>query len=158
MRRSENDIIKPIVCVKSKTITDNFNEITITFKQPFSLIFRAYDDAVAYHITTFIDNPVKVLAELKKFLKATNSGEAKLFNHNFSHKRWKKICEDAGLADLKFHDLRKTFGSMLAQRGVSTSVTQRLLERSSSTLTNKIYTNVDPVLRQSVNQLPVEQW
>ena len=50
------------------------------------------------------------------------------------------------MADLKFRDLRKTFGSMLAQN-VSTAVTQRLLEHSSSTLTNKIYTNVDPVLR-----------
>ena len=55
-------------------------------------------------------------------------------------------------------DLRKTFASVLAQRGISTAVTQRLLEHSSSTLTNKIYTNVDPVLRQSVNQLPVDQW
>jgi len=63
-----------------------------------------------------------------------------------------------GLDDLKFHDLRKTFGSMLAQKGVSTAVTQRLLEHSSSMLTNKIYTNVDPVLRQSVDQLPTEQW
>ena len=53
---------------------------------------------------------------------------------------------------------RKTFGSVLAQRGVSTAVTQRLLELSSSELTNKIYTNVDHVLRQSVNQLPIEQW
>jgi len=32
------------------------------------------------------------------------------------------------------------------------------LEHSSSALTNKIYTNVDPVLRQSVDQLPIEQW
>ncbi len=63
-----------------------------------------------------------------------------------------------GLTDLKFHDLRKTFGSMLAQRGVSTAVTQQLLEHSSSTLTNKIYTNVDPVLRQSINRLPIKQW
>jgi len=55
-------------------------------------------------------------------------------------------------------DLLQTFASVLAQSGVSTAVTQRLLEHSSSTLTNKIYTNVDPVLRQSVNQLPVEQW
>jgi hypothetical protein len=47
---------------------------------------------------------------------------------------------------------------MLAQNGVSTAVTQRLLEHLSPTLTNKIYTNVDPVLRQSVNQLPIEQW
>jgi integrase len=100
----------------------------------------------------------EVMAELKKCLNGSNSEQATLFNDNFSHKRWKKICEDAGLADLKFHDLRKTFGSMLAQNGVFTAVTQRLLEHSSPTLTNKIYTNVDPVLRQSVNQLPVEQW
>ncbi|MHC4395886.1 MAG: tyrosine-type recombinase/integrase [Planctomycetota bacterium] len=68
--------------------------------------------------------------------------------------RWKKICEDAGLADLKFHNLRKTFGSLLAQNGVSTAVTQKLLEHSSSRLTNKVYTNVDPVLRHAVEQLP----
>jgi len=56
---------------------------------------------------------------------------------------------------LKFHDLRKTFGSMLAQNGISTAVTQRLLEHSSPYLTNKVYTNVDPVLRYAVEQLPV---
>ncbi len=53
---------------------------------------------------------------------------------------------------------RKKFCSLLAQNGVSTAVTQRLLEHSSANLTNKVYTNVDPVLRQSVNQLPIEQW
>jgi len=101
---------------------------------------------------------VEVMAELKKCLNGSNSEQTKLFNDNFSHKRWKKICKGAGLIDLKFHDLRKTFGSILAQNGVSTAVTQRLLEHSSPTLTNKIYTNVDPVLRKSVNQLPIEQW
>jgi len=81
-----------------------------------------------------------------------------LFNDNFSHKRWKRICEAARLTDLKFHDLRKTFGSMLAQKGISTAVTQKLLEHSSPTLTNKVYTNVDPVLRHAVDQLPVGSW
>ena len=103
--------------------------------------------------------PAVVMSELKKCLNSSNSEQERLFNDdNFSHKRWKRICRDAGLSDLKFHDLRKTFGSMLAQKGVSTAVTQRLLEHSSSMLTNKIYTNVDPVLRQSVDQLPTEQW
>jgi alpha-L-fucosidase len=74
------------------------------------------------------------------------------------HKQWRKICQKAGLSDLKFHDLRKTFGSLLAQNGISTAVTQKLLEHTSPRLTNKVYTNVDPVLRQSVNQLPIEQW
>ena len=49
---------------------------------------------------------------------------------------------------------------MLAQNGISTAVTQKqkLLEHSSPTLTNKMYTNVDPVLRHAVEQLPVESW
>ena len=50
---------------------------------------------------------------------------------------------------------RKTFGSILAQNGVSTAVTQRLLEHSSTHLTNKVYTNVDPVLRHAVEHLPI---
>ena len=59
---------------------------------------------------------------------------------------------------LKFHDLRKTFASLLAQRGVSTAVTQRLLEHSSPRRTNDVYTNVDPALRQAVDLLPVAEW
>ena len=102
--------------------------------------------------------PAEVMAELKRGLNVSNSEQTKLFDDNFSHKRWKKICKETGLGNLKFHDLRKTFGSILAQNGVSTAVTQRLLEHSSPTLTNKIYTNVDPVFRQSVDRLPIERW
>jgi len=100
----------------------------------------------------------QVMAELSRYVLAFNVGQEKMFNDNFSHKRWKKICEDAGLTDLKFHDLRKTFCSMLAQNGVSTAVTQRLLEHSSPNLTNKVYVNVDPVLRHAVEQIPVGDW
>jgi len=99
-----------------------------------------------------------VMTELSRYVCELDSGQEKLFKDNFSYKRWRKICQKAELADLKFHDLRKTFGSMLAQNGISTAVTQRLLEHSSSRLTNKVYTNVDPVLRRSVEQLPIEQW
>jgi integrase len=99
-----------------------------------------------------------VMAKLSKYVSGLDAKQERLFNDNFNHKRWKRICEDARLTDLKFHDLRKTFGSMLAQNGVSTAVTQRLLEHSSPNLTNKVYTNVDPVLRQSVEQLPIQKW
>jgi integrase len=99
-----------------------------------------------------------VMTELIKYVSELNAEQEKLFNDNFSHKRWKKICEAAGLTDLKFHDLRKTFGSMLAQNGISTAVTQKLLEHSSPNLTNKVYTNVDPVLRHAVEQIPVGDW
>ena len=66
--------------------------------------------------------------------------------------------QKVGLADFKFHDLRKTFGSVLAQNGVSPAVIQRLLEHSSPDLTNKVYMNVDPVLRHAVDQIPASDW
>jgi len=44
---------------------------------------------------------------------------------------------------------------MLGQNGISTAVTQKLLEHSSPYLTNKVYTNVDPVLRHAVEQIPI---
>ena len=62
--------------------------------------------------------------------------------------------QKVGLEDFKFHDLRRTFGSVLAQNGVSTAVIQRLLEHSSPDLTNKMYTNVDPILHQAIDNLP----
>jgi len=33
-----------------------------------------------------------------------------------------------------------------------------LLEHSTPQLTNDVYTNVDPVLREAVNLLPVTEW
>ena len=102
--------------------------------------------------------PSLIIEELKLYVQNLSNGQEMLFKDKFSHRKWKEIRNKIKLPDLKFHDLRKTFASTLAQRGVSTAVTQRLLEHSSSTITQKIYTNVDPILRQSVNQLPVEQW
>jgi len=102
--------------------------------------------------------PAVIIEELKNYLHNSSSEQHRLFDDNFNYKRWKKICKKAGLFDLKFHDLRKTFGLVLAQNGVSTAVTQRLLEHSSPNLTNKVYTNIDPVLRQSVERLPIQNW
>ena len=45
----------------------------------------------------------------------------------------------------------------LSRRDIG-DVTERLLEHSSPRLTNEVYTNVDPVLRQAINQLPVREW
>jgi alpha-glucosidase len=42
-----NSIISASV-YKKKNITDNYNELTITFKDNYSLLFRAYNDGVAY--------------------------------------------------------------------------------------------------------------
>ena len=100
----------------------------------------------------------EIMAELSKYVCSLDVGQEKLFNTKFNHRKWRKIYQSAGLADLKFHDLRKTFCSLLAQNGVSTAVTQRLLEHSSPYLTNKVYTNADPVLRDAVDKRPIGEW
>lgn len=101
---------------------------------------------------------VVIMPELSKYVCGLKVGQEKLFKTKFPYRKWRKICLKAGLSGLKFHDLRKTFCSLLAQNGVSTAVTQRLLEHSSPNLTNKIYTNVDPVLRNAVEKLPICKW
>jgi integrase len=102
--------------------------------------------------------PEEIMTELSNYVAALPEGREKLFTDRFSPKKWEKIRKAMKLPDLKFHDLRRTFASLLAQRGVSTAVTQRLLEHSSPQLTNDVYTNVDPALRQAVSLLPVAEW
>ena len=81
-----------------------------------------------------------------------------IFDDNFSRYRGEKIHQKLVKDDLKFHDLRETFCSVLAQNGASTAVTKKLLEHSSPDLTNKVYTNVDPVLRHAVDQTLAVEW
>ena len=102
--------------------------------------------------------PVRIMEELKKYVSELKPDQEKIFIDRFNQYRWDQIREKLGLGDFKFHDLRRTFCSVLAQNGVSTAVTQKLLEHSSSGLTNKVYTNVDPVLRHAVEQIPVNDW
>jgi integrase len=102
--------------------------------------------------------PEQIMTELSNYVAALPDGQQLLFINRFPEKRWKKIRCMVGMPDLKFHDLRKTFASLLAQRGVSTAITQRLLEHSSPKLTNDVYTNVDPALRHAINLLPVADW
>jgi integrase len=102
--------------------------------------------------------PEQIMTELSNYISTVPDGQESLFADNFSPKKWKAIRQKAGFPKLKFHDLRRTFASLLAQRGVSTAVTQRLLEHSTPQLTNDVYTNVDPVLRQAIERLPVTEW
>ena len=102
--------------------------------------------------------PEQITTELSNHVAMLPEGQELLFADRFSPKKWERIRRKAGLPDLKFHDLRKTFASLLAQRGASTAVTQRLLEHSTPQLTNQVYTDVDPVLREAVNLLPVSEW
>jgi len=102
--------------------------------------------------------PEQAMTELSNYVATFPNGQELLLADRFTSKKWNRVRERVRMSELKFHDLRKTFASLLAQRGVSTAVTQRLLEHSTPRLTNDVYTNVDPVLREAVDTLPVGEW
>ena len=102
--------------------------------------------------------PETIMTELATHVAGLPDGQKTLLPDRFSPKKWDRVRAKVKIPGLTFQVLRKTFASLLAQRGVSTAVTQRLLEHSSPQLTNDVYTNVDPVLRQAVELLPVADW
>lgn len=65
--RSNNTVIRPQVREKRKIIPDVYNELRIDFKAPFTVIFRAYNDGVAYRIGTRIRDSVVVENEIAEF-------------------------------------------------------------------------------------------
>ena len=51
---------------KKAQITDRFNEMTLKFKE-FSVIFRAYDDGMAYRFVSHLKKPCQVMEEVAQF-------------------------------------------------------------------------------------------
>ncbi len=62
-----DQILYPQLKVKSKEIRDYFNELTLTFKGNYSLIFRAYDNGVAYRFKTHFKNEITIINETATF-------------------------------------------------------------------------------------------
>ncbi len=102
--------------------------------------------------------PASLVPLLKKYIGSLPAEQTRLFADTNTHKKWKLIRESAGLADLRYQDLRVTFSSVLQQAGTSLAVVQQLLEHSSPETTRRFYTNVDKALRRAVDTLPVDNW
>lgn len=111
-------------------------------------------------LKTMLDRPLPqpVTLKLADYVNSLPAGQVRLFADTNTHKTWRRIRKRAGLPNLRFQDLRVTFGSMLQQHGQPLSVAQRLLEHSTPNITARYYTNVDPVLRNAVESLPIKDW
>jgi len=62
-----NRELRPEVREKNEIIVENYNEIKLSFKQPFDLIFRAYDNGIAYRFETRFPNEIKIKKETGEF-------------------------------------------------------------------------------------------
>ena len=66
-RRSVNEKIINPVPHKRKIIPDHFNELTLSFREKFSVVFRAYDDGIAYRFETSFPDSLQVNDEVANF-------------------------------------------------------------------------------------------
>ncbi len=66
-RRSIRETIINPVPFKRKEIPDHFNELTLEFREKFSVIVRAYDDGVAYRFVTTFNDSLEVVDEIASF-------------------------------------------------------------------------------------------
>jgi len=64
--REINETIQAIV-YKKKQVSNHCNEVVFEFKEDFNLIFRAYNDGVAYRFVSTLNKPFTVLSEEASF-------------------------------------------------------------------------------------------
>ena len=105
-----------------------------------------------------------ILNEKKKHLakRIPFSDTSPLFTSSFCtrldasnvRKRWNTLQDKLGIDKIRFHDLRHTFCTLLAEAGVPLKTASTLMGHSSIETTAKIYTHVrDQKKKEAVNQL-----
>lgn len=87
-----------------------------------------------------------VLEKLPRHIKSpyviTNTDTATKYDH-FNNTSWRKALTDAGIKNFRWHDLRHTFGSRLAQAGVPILAIKELMGHSQITVTMR-YAHLAP--------------
>ncbi|MWB95486.1 glycoside hydrolase family 97 protein [Flavobacterium sp. GA093] len=58
-----NEIIKPVVPLKFSSVSNNYNNLVLSFKGGYSVEFRAFDDGIAYRFLTAKKGEMEVLNE-----------------------------------------------------------------------------------------------
>jgi integrase len=66
---------------------------------------------------------------------------------------WSSICKSAGLHDLRIHDLRHTYASILASSGLSLPIIGALLGHTQATTTQRYAHLIDGALRQATERV-----
>jgi alpha-glucosidase len=61
--RTVENAIYPVIRQKSEKIIDHYNELKCVFKRNYSLVFRAYNNGVAYRFLTDFNGDIKIISE-----------------------------------------------------------------------------------------------
>lgn len=67
MLKQVRETIIPEVAEKRRLIPDHYNELMLLFRQSFAILFRVYDDGVAYRFQTFMKDSLTIQGETAHF-------------------------------------------------------------------------------------------
>jgi alpha-glucosidase len=87
-QNSSDQIIEPVVRQKFARIRDHYNELKLTMEGGYAVLFRAYNEGIAYRFeTSFPEKQVKIYAEQADFNFASNDvvyypQEDSFYSHN----------------------------------------------------------------------------
>jgi integrase len=99
----------------------------------------------------------EVMKEISNFVAEQPSGQLRLLPDLYNWQKWTQLCLQAGVKTT-FHQLRKTYASLLQQKGVSLAVASELLDHESIETTKRWYTDVSGLHKTANDSLPVEEW
>lgn len=110
--RSVHDTIVNPVPYKRRNIPDHFNEVTLRFRGKFSLIFRAYDDGIAYRFVSAIPDTIEITREIATFRfhqpdtvyfpQVSRRPGLDVFHTSFESTYEKKLIKDLSETDVAF--------------------------------------------------------
>src|SRR5512135_3763152 len=55
-----DEVVTPVVKTKSASVRNHYNELILTFSDPFGLVFRVFNEGVAYRFTTGFNGEITV--------------------------------------------------------------------------------------------------
>jgi integrase len=103
--------------------------------------------------------PDGIIPEIVRYLAEIPDGQVDLFAMKFNQKHWEKIKRLAGLSEITFHDLRRTFCSLQADAGTPIAAVQSMMNHAKIETTMKHYIRSgESEKRDSVNRLRVGEW
>jgi alpha-glucosidase len=60
---SVDEVVQTVVAVKSKTISNNYNQLNLKFKPDFAVSFRVFDNGIAYRFETTMKDQITIKNE-----------------------------------------------------------------------------------------------
>lgn len=85
--------------------------------------------------------------------RAAGDDETLLFEVKWIESAWRKVCEEAKITDLRFHDLRHTFATRMLETGASLQDVRDFLGHTSASTTLRYTHSNSSALRKAVEAL-----